>query len=186
MTQELIQLPSNLPVPQDDGACNHLQNLALPPITLKATNQHNVSLANIQGWLVIYCYPMTGQPNKALPAGWDSIPGARGCTPQACAFRDHHQTLTALNAQVFGLSTQPTDYQEEAANRLHLPYSLLSDHQFQFTNALQLPTFEVEGIRLNKRVTLIAFNSVIQHFFYPVFPPDKNADVVINWLTLHG
>ena len=184
--QILDLLPDNLPIPIDDGACLHLIGARLPSISLKSTDSTYTNLALIKGWLVVYCYPMTGQPNNALPTGWDSIPGARGCTPQSCAFRDRYQNLTALNAQVFGLSMQATDYQQEAATRLHLPYALLSDNQFQFTDALQLPTFEVKGMRLNKRVTLIAFDGVIQHLFYPVFPPDKNVDAVIEWLSLHA
>jgi peroxiredoxin len=128
---------------------------------------------------------MTGQPNKALPEGWDDIPGSRGCTPQSCAFRDIYQDLSKL-AQVFGLSTQSTEYQQEAAARLHLPFPLLSDSQFQFSSLLQLPMFEVDGKRLIKRLTLLTFNGAIKHCFYPVFPPDKNAEEVLNWLKQHA
>lgn len=181
----LQALPLDLPEPVDDGACHHLSGAALPSCALTSTQGNVVDLSQIKGWLVVYFYPMTGQPNVALPAGWDTIPGARGCTPQSCSFRDHYQELTKLNAQVFGLSTQTTAYQQEAAERLHLPFPLLSDADFQFTDALRLPTFEVNHMRLNKRVTLIAYDGVIQHYFYPVFPPDKNADEVLAWLEQH-
>ena len=184
--QTLTSLPDNLPMPLDDGACANLSGTNLPAVDLIATNGVTVNLAAIKGWLVVYCYPMTGQPDKPLPAGWDEIAGARGCTPQSCTFRDHYQALQQLNAQVFGLSVQSTDFQQEVVDRLHLPYALLSDAHFKFTDVLNLPTFEVDKMRLIKRVTLIAFNGVIQHCFYPVFPPDKNAEAVINWLKLHA
>jgi peroxiredoxin len=180
--QSFTVLPKDLPIPIDDGACNHLPGLALPSINLSATSGRTVNLATLPGWVVIYCYPMTGRPGVPLPDGWDQIPGARGCTPQSCAFRDHYQELTALNAQVFGLSTQTTEYQREAAERLHLPFELLSDSSLQFANALRLPTFDVEGMRLIKRITLIARDGKIVKHFYPVFPPDKNAEDVVAWL----
>jgi peroxiredoxin len=183
--QPLNTLPANLPVPIDDGTCQHLVGMSLPDIALDSTQNTLINLSHIKGWLVIYCYPMTGQPNQALPSGWDSIPGARGCTPQSCAFRDHYAELQQLGAQVFGLSTQSTAYQSEAAERLHLPFALLSDHQFALTNALKLPTFEVEQMRLTKRVTLIALDGKITHTFYPVFPPDQNASQVLDWLQQH-
>ena len=185
MTQSLQILPSNLPQPVDDGACAHLTGMPLPACLLNSTHGGLISPAQVKGWLVIYCYPMTGQPNVALPDGWDSIPGARGCTPQSCGFRDHHAELSALQATVFGLSAQSTTYQQEAAQRLHLPFPLLSDIDYAFTNALQLPTFVAANIRLNKRVTLIAKDGIIQHYFYPVFPPDKNVDEVLSWLKLN-
>jgi peroxiredoxin len=125
---------------------------------------------------------MTGVPGKPLPEGWDLIPGARGCTPQACDFRDHYRELNDLGAEVFGLSTQNTDYQKEMAERLHLPFEVLSDSEFQFCDALTLPTFEVEGTQLVKRLTLIIRHNVIETVFYPVFPPNENAEQVINWL----
>jgi peroxiredoxin len=180
--QSFTALPKDLPIPIDDGACNHLPGLALPSINLSATSGRTVNLAILPGGVVIYCYPMTGRPGVPLPDGWDQIPGARGCTPQSCAFRDHYQELTALNAQVFGLSTQTTEYQREAAERLHLPFELLSDSSLQFANALRLPTFDVEGMRLIKRITLIARDGKIVKHFYPVFPPDKNAEDVVAWL----
>ena len=183
--QSLVALPSNLPVPLDDGACNHLIGLRLPDIALLASNHQLINPSLIDDWLVIYCYPMTGLPNVTLPSGWDDIPGARGCTPQSCAFRDNFAALAQLKVQVFGLSMQNTAYQQEAATRLQLPYALLSDEKLAFTHALKLPTFQVENFLLNKRVTLIAYEGVIQHYFYPVFPPDKNVDDVIAWLKNH-
>jgi peroxiredoxin len=179
--QNFNELPKDLPIPIDDGACDHLPGLALPLMDLSATSGQTVNLATVTGWVVIYCYPMTGRPGVPLPDGWDQIPGARGCTPQSCAFRDHYQELQALNAQVFGLSTQTTEYQREAAERLHLPFELLSDSSLQFANALRLPTFEIEGMRLIKRVTLIARNGKIVKYFYPIFPPDRNVADVIGW-----
>jgi peroxiredoxin len=180
--QSFNELPKDLPVPVDDGACDHLQGMALPSVTLPSTAGWTVNPAAIPGWLVIYCYPMTGRPDRALPDGWDQIPGARGCTPQSCAFRDHYRELQALNAQVFGLSTQTTEYQREAAELLHLPFELVSDVSLTFAYALRLPTFEVEGMRLLKRVTLIAKDRKIVKHFYPVFPPDRNIDDVLAWL----
>ncbi len=182
---DLSMLPADLPVPADDGACDHLIGLPLPDVVLNATSGESVQLAGLTGWLVIYCYPMTGRPDVALPADWDDIPGARGCTPQSCSFRDHHAELSALKAQVFGLSSQTTAYQLEAVQRLHLPFVLLSDHELNWTSALRLPTFEADGRRFIRRVTLICRNGIIQHTFYPVFPPDKNAQDVIDWLQQH-
>ncbi len=178
----LYQLPENIPVPVDDGACDHLTDLHLPSIALKSTSDRVVNLADLHGYVVIYCYPRTGQPNKELPEGWNEIPGARGCTPQSCAFRDHHQELKMLGAQVFGVSIQDTPYQQEAAERLHLPFELLSDSAFEFTTSLRLPTFDIAGLTLIKRLTLIVNDGQIKKVFYPVFPPDKNAEDVINWL----
>jgi len=183
--QQLNKLPKNLPIPVDDGACRHLLTQPLPDFYLTSTNHGLINLRKLTDWIVIYCYPMTGRPDRELPENWDSIPGARGCTPQACSYRDHHQAFTKLKTTVFGLSTQSSAYQLEAVNRLHLPYSLLSDSKHKFTDALKLPTFECDGSRLNKRVTLIAYQGIIKHYFYPVFPPDKNADEVIAWLSEH-
>ena len=134
---------------------------------------------------MIYCYPRTGRPGEPLPDGWDAIPGARGCTPQSCAFRDHHRELADLGAEVYGLSTQTTDYQREMAERLHLPFEVLSDARFALTDALRLPTFEVDGMRLIKRLTLIVRDQRIEHVFYPVFPPNESAAQVIDWLERH-
>ncbi|MDQ5826416.1 MAG: peroxiredoxin [Chloroflexota bacterium] len=176
-------LPSNLPVPADDGACAHLPGMRVPSLLLPATSGHPVDLADLPGRTIVYCYPRTGLPDRPSPEGWDAIPGARGCTPQSCAFRDHHQELQILEARVFGLSTQTTDYQREAAQRLHLPFPLLSDSNLAFTNALRLPTFEFEGAELLKRVTMVLHDGVIEHVFYPVFPPDENAGEVVAWLV---
>jgi peroxiredoxin len=179
----IYQLPSNLPAPSDDGACDHLVGMRLPSVPLIATSGEVVDLSTLVGRTVVYCYPRTGRPDREPPEGWDGIPGARGCTPQSCAFRDHHEELQTLGAAVFGLSTQDTDYQLEAAERLHLPFPLLSDSHLDFAHALRLPTFDFEGITLLKRVTLIIRDGVIEHVFYPVFPPDKNAEAVIAWLA---
>ena len=149
---------------------------------LISTAGEPVDLAALSGRTVVYCYPLTGRPDRELPQGWDEIPGARGCTPQSCAFRDHHQELTALGACVFGLSTQDTEYQREAAERLRLPYELLSDEELRFAGALGLPTFEVAGAILLKRLTMIIDEGRIEKVFYPVFPPDENAEEVIRWL----
>jgi peroxiredoxin len=179
-------LPSDLPRPVDDGACDHLPGLPLPPIRRPSTAGRLVDLAALgAGRTVIYCYPRTGRPGEPLPDGWDAIPGARGCTPQSCAFRDHHRELAALGAEVYGLSTQTTEYQREMAERLHLPFEVLSDADCAFVDALRLPTFEASGMRLVKRLTLIVRDGRIEHVFYPVFPPDASADEVIDWLKRH-
>jgi peroxiredoxin len=180
--ENLEELPKDLPIPVDDGACNHLLGKDLPSIALFSTQGKHVDLSEISGHVVIYCYPMTGQPGIPLPDEWNNIPGARGCTPQSCAFRDHHQELSELETQVFGLSTQSTQYQIEAAERLHLPFELLSDCDLSFAKTLQLPMFEIEGKPLIKRVTLIAEAGKIVKVFYPVFPPEGNAAEIIEWL----
>lgn len=182
----LNSLPADLPVPQDDGATAHLLERAVPEIELASTSGGVVDLAQVPGRTIVYIYPMTGQPGVALPDGWDMIPGARGCTPEACAFRDHHEQLCSLGARVFGLSTQETAYQREMAERLHLPFEILSDKDFLLTRALALPTFEAGGMTLLKRQTLVLLDGVIEHVFYPVFPPDGHADVVCAWLAGHG
>jgi peroxiredoxin len=176
-------LPANLPKPIDDGAAKHLVSLPMPKILLRSTSGGIVDLSDLHAIrTVIYCYPMTGVPGKPLPEGWDLIPGARGCTPQTCGFRDHHQELLALHADVFGLSTQTTDYQREMAERLHLPFEVLSDEAFELCDALQLPTFEASGVRLLRRLTLIVKEGRIEHVFYPVFPPNQSVDEVLRWL----
>lgn len=156
--------------------------MALPAVVLPATDGASVDLSRIPGRAVIYVYPMTGRPGRALPEGWDGIPGARGCTPQSCAFRDHYAELQSLNTAVFGLSTQDTDYQREARERLHLPFQLLSDSGLRLKELLRLPTFLVEGMELYKRLTLAAESGRIAKVFYPVFPPDRNASDVLAWL----
>jgi peroxiredoxin len=176
-------LPADLPRPIDDGACNHLPGMRMPSVTLPSTAGRMVDLAALPASrTIIYCYPMTGVPGRPLPAGWDLIPGARGCTPQACAFRDHHRELGELGAGVFALSTQSSDYQREMAERLHLPFEVLSDAELRFARALSLPLFEVEGNELIKRLTLVVRGGVIEHVFYPVFPPDQSANEVVQWL----
>jgi peroxiredoxin len=179
----LHELPANLPIPVDDGACAHLTNMELPSVPLRSTGGELVDLARLPSTSIVYCYPRTGRPDEDVPHGWNEIPGARGCTPQSCAFRDHHSELTALGARVFGLSTQDTDYQREAVERLHLPFALLSDSELAFTRALRLPTFEVNSMTLIKRLTLIISGGRIVNVFYPVFPPNKNAEEVIDWLA---
>ncbi len=184
--RDLMQLPTDLPVPENDGACDHLTGIAVPSIALPSTAGDIVNLAETAApRTVVYVFPRTGQPGEPRPPGWDDIPGARGCTPQSCAFRDHHAELVALGAEVYGLSTQPTDYQQEMAERLHLPFSVLSDSNLTFAHALELPLFEWDGKTLIKRLTLVLRKGRIEHVFYPVFPPDRNADSVISWLTTH-
>jgi peroxiredoxin len=175
------QLPENLPVPVDDGVAAHLPGLPLPPLTLVATDGARINLQTLAGRWVIYVYPMTGRPGVPLPDGWNEIPGARGCTPQSCAFRDHYQEFQALHTGVFGLSSQTSDYQLELRDRLHLPFQLLSDHALQLKELLKLPTFTVAGMELYKRLTLICVDSRITKVFYPVFPSDKNAHEVLAW-----
>ncbi len=177
------RLPEGIPVPTDDGACDHLPGMGLPSVRLASTAGGSVDLSGLSGRTVVYCYPRTGRPDQDLPRGWDEIPGARGCTPQSCSFRDHHEELRALGARVFGLSTQETEYQREAAERLRLPFELLSDEELTFAKALRLPTFEVEGMTLIKRLTLIISDGRIEKVFYPVFPPDKNAGELVEWLS---
>ncbi len=180
---EVHSLPADLPRPIDDGACRHLVGMALPQMKLDSTAGRTVDLGALgAGRTVIYCYPMTGVPGTPLPEGWDFIPGARGCTPQSCSFRDHHSELGDLGATVFGLSTQTSDYQREMAERLHLPFEVLSDLELRFARALRLPTFEVEGRRLIKRLTFVVRDGVIEHVFYPVFPPDASAAEIVAWL----
>ena len=183
-SDNLYELPKDLPVPRDDGACDHLTGMKLPRVRLRSTGGRDIDVSPLKGTTVIYIYPRTGRPDQEVPTGWNGIPGARGCTPQSCAFRDHHGELKRAGAeQVFGLSTQDTAYQREAAERLHLPFELLSDEKLAFARALELPTFEVDGMKLIRRITLIARDGAIVKVFYPVFPPDKNASDVLDWLT---
>jgi peroxiredoxin len=176
-------LPADLPVPQDDGGARHLPGRILPALALAATDGSAIDLSKLAGRTLLYIYPRTGRPGVALPEGWDAIPGARGCTPQSCAFRDHFVELKQRGvANVFGLSTQDGDYQREVVVRLHLPFPLLSDAELRFTRALGLPTFEVAGMTLLKRMALVADDGIIVKVFYPVFPPDKNAEEVVAWL----
>ena len=176
-------LPEDLPVPLDDGAARHLMGARLPPLALTATDGRAVDLSALAGRTVVYVYPRTGRPGHASPTGWDAIPGARGCTPQSCSFRDHFAELKRLGvAQLFGLSTQDIDYQREAAERLHLPFAILSDADLKLTRALSLPTFTVDGMTLIRRMAWVIDDGVITHVFYPVFPPDRNAEEVVSWI----
>jgi peroxiredoxin len=181
------QLPANLPAPTDDGAARHLTGMALPDLELVSTSNRRVNLSKIvTPRLVIYAYPMTGRPGSPLPEGWDDIPGARGCTPETCGFRDHHAELKKLGAEVFGVSVQSTDYQQEMVTRLKVPFEVLSDERMALTHALKLPTFVAGGMTLTKRLTIVARKGRIEHVFYPVFPPDTHADQVIAWLKNHA
>jgi peroxiredoxin len=189
-TDNLYQLPAGLPVPVDDGAAQHLLGLALPPVALASTSGGFVSLDDPTiSLVVVYCYPRTGRPDAIALGGterWNAIPGARGCTPQSCAYRDHYQELRRLGASVYGLSTQTTEYQREAVIRLQLPFALLSDASGEFSASLRLPWFEVEGVRLLKRLTLVIRQGHILHSVYPVFPPDRDAETVITWIRDHA
>jgi len=183
MVQDVTRLPPDLPRPDDDGAADHLHGANVPSVTLPATDGRSVRLDELDGLCVLYFYPMTGRPDQNLPQGWDMIPGARGCTPQSCAFRDHYAELRALGVRnVYGISTQTSDYQREAVERLHLPFALLSDEHRICAEALKLPLMTVEGMVLYKRLTMIARDGVIKKIFYPVFPPDQNAADVISSL----
>jgi peroxiredoxin len=174
---------STIPAPVDDGAPQHLVGAPVPAVGLPATDGTNVDLSSLAGRTVLYAYPRTGRPGVPNPEGWDLIPGARGCTPQACSFRDHFEELMALGvAHLYGLSSQSTAYQHEAWERLHLPFPLLSDERLLLTHAMRLPTFAVEGITLLKRFTLVIDEGTVTHVFYPVFPPDQSASDVIAWL----
>lgn len=175
---------SKIPAPPDDGAARHLEGALIPDLGLPATDGRTVSLARLSGRSVVYAFPRTGRPGQiALVEGWDTIPGARGCTPQSCAFRDHYAELGAAGAaHVFGLSTQDTAYQTEAVERLHLPFALLSDESGSLWRALRLPTMEVAGLTLLKRLAMIIDDGRIKKVFYPVFPPDRNAQDVLDWL----
>lgn len=175
---------SKIPAPQDDGAARHLIGTVLPPVSLLATDKTRVTLAELPGRTVVFGYPRTGEPGKiSIVDDWDMIPGARGCTPQTCSFRDLFSDLKAAGAQhVFGLSTQDNAYQSEMAERLHLPFPVLSDEGLELTRALNLPTMDVAGLTLIKRLALIVDDGRITHVFYPVFPPDRNAGDVLTWL----
>jgi peroxiredoxin len=175
---------STIPAPLDDGATRHLVGARMASVPLPATDGATVDLSALPGLVVVYAYPRTGKPGVANPEGWDMIPGARGCTPQSCSFRDHFADLKALGVDhLFGLSTQDSDYQREAAQRLHLPFALLSDEHLKLTRAMALPTFETSAMTLLKRFTLVIDDGTVEHVFYPVFPPDRSASHVIDWFS---
>jgi peroxiredoxin len=177
-------LPDDLPIPEDDGAAAHLAGTRLPSLTLTATDGAPVDLASIPGRVVVFAYPRTGRPGEpSLVDDWDAIPGARGCTPQTCAFRDLHAEFAAVGARVFGLSTQDTAYQREMVERLQVPFPVLSDAGLALTRALRLPTMDVAGQTLIKRMAWIARDGTIERVFYPVFPPDRNAADVLAALS---
>ena len=179
---DYARVPDDLPRPEDDGACDHLSGLPLPAIALLSTQGGSIDLSAVPGRIAVFVYPMTGRPGVALPDGWDAIPGARGCTPQNCAIRDTHRAFVDLGIAVYALSAQATGYQAEMASRLHLPYPVLSDADLMFADALRLPTFVADGARLIRRLTLVAKDGVIERAFYPVFPPDRSTEPVLEWL----
>ena len=175
---------STIPAPPDDGAARHLAGARMASVSLRATNGEMVDLAAVPGRVVVYAYPRTGRPGVENPDGWDMIPGARGCTPQSCSFRDHFAELRALGVgRLFGLSTQDPGYQREAVERLHLPFAILSDEKLALTWAMHLPTFEASGMTLLRRFTLVIDDGTVEHVFYPVFPPDRSAGDVVDWLA---
>jgi peroxiredoxin len=184
---DLNALPDDLPVPVDDGAADHLPGTSLPGLAVVATIGKTVELDQLgPGRSVLYFYPMTGRPGVDLPDGWDNIPGARGCTTEACDFRDHHADLVSAGVEtVYGVSSQGTDYQREMVGRLKLPFSMLSDPDLSIANALELPTFTAGGRRLYSRLTLIVHDGLVEHVFYPIFPPNEHAQKVLAWLHAH-
>jgi peroxiredoxin len=186
MMKSSIEAPdwSAIPEPNDDGAASHLAGMLIPSFPLPATDGTTVDLSMLPSRIVVYVYPRTGTPGVENPPGWDLIPGARGCTPQSCSFRDHFAELKGLGVnRLFGLSSQDTAYQREAVDRLHLPFPILSDEHLILTRAMRLPTFQTSGMTLLKRLTLVMNGGKVEHVFYPVFPPDRNARDVIAWLA---
>lgn len=179
---DLRRLPDELPVPVDDGACDHLPGMRVPPVELPAASGGAVRLDTLPGRTVVYCYPRTGRPDEDPPPGWDAIPGARGCTPETCGFRDRHGSFVDLGVRVAGVSTQTPEEQREMVERLGVPFEVLSDADLRLTRALGLPTFEAAGLTLIKRLTLVLDGGVVEHAFYPVFPPDRHAAEVLDWL----
>jgi peroxiredoxin len=181
-----MTLPVDLPVPVDDGAADHLRASRVPKVVLPATDGREISLAALDREVVVYAYPRTGRPGESpLVEDWDLIPGARGCTPETCGFRDHHADMQAAGAEVFGLSTQETAYQQELVARLHLPFAILSDAELRLATAWRLPVFEAAGRTLLKRLTVVIRNGRVEHVWYPVFPPDRHAGEVLLWLREH-
>jgi peroxiredoxin len=186
VTYDPTVLPSKLPAPEDDGAAAHLEGAEVPGLVLQSTAGHLDLAHEAAGPLVLYVYPRTGRPGVEAPAGWDETPGARGCTPEACAYRDRAEEFRRLGARVIGLSAQTIDDQREAVDRLHLRQPVIADPELRLAEALGLPTFEFAGRRLYKRLTLVAERGRIVKVFYPVFPPDENAAEVIGWLSRRG
>jgi peroxiredoxin len=182
MADDFQSLPENLPKPEDDGASDHLAGTELLPTPLPSTSGRSVEISSLPGRTVLFCYPITGRPDRELPENWNEIPGARGCTPESCGFRDLHTEFRGFGARVFGISTQSTDYQREAVERLGLQYELLSDEGLKFIEALRLPTFEADGMSLMKRITLVIRGAKVEKVFYPVFPPDEHPAEVLEWL----
>ena len=183
---DLTKLPDDLPVPDDDGACNHLTNFTIPPISLPNQDGNLLRLNRLDTFrIVLYCYPMTGRPDRSLPPNWDSIPGARGCTPQTCGFRDNYDEIVSLNAIPIGVSTQPIDDLKEMVTRLGVIYDVVSDINLKFAKKLSIPTFAIKDKVFLKRTTLIIEKSVIKKVFYPIFPPNKHVHEVIEWLKIN-
>ena len=184
-SKDIPSLPPQLPVPQDDGGCDHLTGMTLPTIELPSTAGRTVNLFEVtQELTVLFFYPRTSKLGEPVPQAWNDIPGARGCTAQTCAYREHFSSFKALGANVFGVSTQMISDQTELLKRIHLPYELLSDHQLELARKLMLPTFQYNGMTLIKRLTCVCKKGRIQKVFYPVFPPDRSAETVLNWLKL--
>lgn len=179
----LKSIPTDLPIPMDDGACQHLENMLMPDVFLPSTDDKIINPPQLAGWNVIFCYPMTGRPGFNIPEGWVQIPGAAGCTPQVCSYRENHAEFKRNHVGIYGLSAQTPEAQKEASIRLELSYPLLSDSTHSLSSAMNLPMLEVAGLKLIKRLTLIIKDGVIRKCFYPVFPPDKNVDEVIVWLS---
>jgi peroxiredoxin len=184
MSDDYSELPRGLPIPQDDGAADHLAGSAMPELGLPSTLGGSINLAEAaRDCLVAYVYPRTGVPGQPSPAGWDDIPGARGCTPQSCAYRDSLAEFSSLGATVVGVSAQSPDEQQEFAEREHIPFALLSDTSLHLADELRLPTFKAEEMTLYKRLTFIVEGGKIVKPFYPVFPPDRDASEVLSWLA---
>ncbi|MFF1876645.1 MerR family DNA-binding transcriptional regulator [Leifsonia sp. NPDC058230] len=186
-TPDYTSLPSDLPRPHDDGAADHLNGLPVPALTLPTSHGDRIDLATLgPGRTIVYLYPLTGRPGVDLPDGWDAIPGARGCSTEACDFRDHYDNLRSAGVEtVYGLSSQTSDYQSEVVERLQLPFAMISDPQHELADALRLPTFEAGGMRLYSRLTLVVRDGRIEHTFYPIFPPNTHAQQVLSWLADH-
>lgn len=184
MSADFTSLPPDLPVPVDDGGGDHLNGMALPVgLELASTQGGTADLAELaRERLVAYLYPRTGVPGEPLPEGWNEIPGARGCTPQSCAYRDSLGEFLDLGATVVGISAQIAAEQREFAEREHIPFPLLSDPGLRLAAELRLPTFSVEGMTLYRRLTFVAEAGIVVKAFYPVFPPDRNAAEVLDYL----